>query len=65
MSELTPDQVLARDALAEVVEIYQATDPEENDRPLSGADVVAELGDWIERNRKLLRVLGVVSDDTD
>jgi len=51
-------------ALQDVVNLYQMTDSDDeiNVRPLSGADVVEELGLWIERNHKLLRKLGIVED---
>ena len=54
-------------ALGEVVDIYRRADAdgESNEDPLSGADVVDELGLWMERNRKLLRKLGIVGDDLD
>ena len=59
----SPDQQLAGNALQEVVDLYRATDPAQTEIPLSGADVVAELGVWMERNHKLLRVLGVLLPD--
>lgn len=50
-------------ALGEVVAIYAQTDPVAVPDPLSGADVVQELGFWLERNHKLLRKLGLVGDE--
>ena len=53
-------------ALQEVVDLYRMTDIDDNrnECPLSGADVVEELGFWMERNHKLLRKLGIVEDAT-
>ena len=46
-------------------ELYHMTDADDqrNECVLSGADVVDELGIWIQRNHKLLRKLGIVQDD--
>lgn len=41
-------------AVLEVAEIYAATDEDGDGVPLSGADVVQCLGEWIERHGKLL-----------
>ena len=62
MEKLSPDQALAKSALEEVVEIYRSTDPDQAEKPLSGADVVDELGVWIDRNHKLLRKLRLIDD---
>lgn len=59
------DDPVAKAAIQEIMEIYRLTDPEQTDDPLSGADVVDELGFWIERNHKLLRKLGLVPDPFD
>ncbi len=56
------DDPVARAALEEIVEIYRSTDTDEVDSPLSGADAVEELGQWIEKNHKLLHELGLVDD---
>ncbi|MEM9356055.1 MAG: hypothetical protein AAGB04_07575 [Pseudomonadota bacterium] len=52
-------------ALREVVVLYTMTDcdDDQNELPLSGADVVEELGMWLERNRKLLRKLGIIEEE--
>ena len=54
-------------ALQEIVGLYRQTDAGDDtvERPLSGADVVEELGFWMERNQKLLRKLGIVEDPLD
>lgn len=59
------DDPVAKAAIEEIVEIYRLTDPDQAESPLSGADVVDELGVWIERNHKLLRKLGLVDDPID
>lgn len=56
------DDPVARMALEEIVEIYRSTDADQTEKPLGGADVVEELGQWIEKNHKLLRKLGLVDD---
>ena len=58
---------LATAALKEIVEIYHMTEVDDrgDDSPLSGADVVAEIGLWMQTNHKLLRKLGIVGDDID
>lgn len=49
-------------ALVELITIYHAADADNSTEPLSGADVVDELGMWIERHRSLLVELGVLAN---
>ncbi len=53
-------------ALQEVVDLYRLTNVDDAsvEQPLSGADLVDEIGLWIERNHKLLRKLGLIEEDT-
>lgn len=65
MSKRFMEDPAATAALREVVDLYAMTDSDndQNERPLSGADVIEELGVWLERNRKLLRKLGIIRDE--
>lgn len=58
------DPISAAD-LKEIVDPYQAANSETAERTLSGADVVEELGFWMESTHKLLRKLDLIPDPTD
>ena len=67
MAKRFSEDPAATAALQEVYDVYRQTNHDDPDveKPLSGADVVEELGFWIERNHKLLRKLGIIADDSE
>lgn len=59
---MSPQPNPAVAALAEIIDLYNAADADTTTEPLSGADVVDELGMWIERHQSLLAKLGLLAD---